>query len=148
MLGAKPLRETADHLMIVAAFTRWFDQFRSKNEILVPATAVDIIVLEKRSCGQYDVRDVRRLRHKLLMHAHEQVFTCKSAFHQRLIRTDGYRICVLDDHRGDRRTAMQCLILAGQNCSDAGLVEHPYRPVPDVKPFDQGLVESKNVRAD
>src|SRR4029078_1084631 len=58
MLGAKPLRQSADHFVITAAFARRLDQLRSKNEVLVPAAAVNIVVLEKRRCRKHDISDL------------------------------------------------------------------------------------------
>jgi hypothetical protein len=50
MLGTKPLRQSADDFVVAAALARRLDQFRSKNEVLMPAATIDIIVLEKRCC--------------------------------------------------------------------------------------------------
>src|SRR5262249_1786566 len=82
------------------------------------------------------------------VHAHEKVFARKSAFYLRLIRTNRHRICVLNDHGGDRRTTVQCFPITGEDRTDAGLVEHTYGPIPDVEPLGQGLVELEDVRTD
>src|SRR5215510_2236661 len=148
MLRTEPMREIADHLVIAAALAGWLDQFGSENEILVPATAVDIVVLQKCCRRENDVGDLRGLRHELLMHADEKILARKPALHLRLIGTHRNRIGVLAYHRSDRRAAMKGLALPGEDCTETRLTEHPHRAIPYAKTLDQGPVEPKNVGAD
>src|SRR5262249_56613194 len=40
MFGANTLCQLADHFMVVAAFARWFDQFRPQDKVLVTAATI------------------------------------------------------------------------------------------------------------
>src|SRR5262249_2934254 len=77
MFGTKPLCQPADDFVITAALAWWLDQLGSEDEILMPASAIDIIVFEKRCCRQNEVRDLRRFRHELLMHTDKEIFARK-----------------------------------------------------------------------
>ena len=134
--------------MIVAAFARWLDQFGTQNEVLVTAATINIVML-KKCCGRKDhIRHLRRLRHELLVHTDEEVVAGETALNLGLIRCDGNRIGILDDKRVNGTTALQYGHLAGQDCSDARLIEHAHRIVANIEPLNQCFVELKNISAD
>ena len=141
MLGAEPLGERRDHIVVGAAALRRLDRLRAELQILVAAGGVEVVVLEEHRRRQHDVGDARGVGHELLVHADEQVLARKAAPHLLLIGRDGQRIGVLDQHRLDRAAALQRLALAGQHRADARLVEAAHGLVARVEPFDQRLVE-------
>ena len=107
------------------------------------AAAIDVVVLEERRRRQHDVGHLRRLGHELLVHAGEQIVAGKAVLDLVLIGRNRHRVGVLDDHRRDRRAAVQRLAVAGQDRADARLIEHAHRAIPDIEPFDHRLVELK-----
>src|SRR5262245_13453624 len=122
--GAKTSGEGADQLVIVAAFPGRFNQFGSKNEILVPASPIAIVVLEKRRRRKHNVRHLRCLRLELLMDADEQILASEALLDLVLVGRNRNRIGVLDDQRLNGTTALQRLALAGEDRADARLVKH------------------------
>src|SRR5262245_61071855 len=148
VVGTKAFGECANHLMIVAAFARRLDQFGSENEILVSASAINIVVLEEGRRRERHICHLAWLRHELLMNADEQILASKALLDPVLIGRNRDRIGVLDDQRLNGTTALQRLLLAGQDPADARLVKHAHRAVTNVEALDQGLVELKNVSAD
>src|SRR5215510_1666925 len=148
VVSAKAFGEGANHFVIVAAFTRRLDQFGPENEILVPASAINIVVLEEGRRRKNHICHQSRLRHELLMTADEQILAGKAFLDLALIGRDRDRIGVLDDQRLNGTTTLQRLSLAGQNPADPRLIKHAHRAVTNVEALDQGLVELKNVGAD
>src|SRR5215510_12063378 len=148
VLRTKAFGERANHFMIVAAFPGRLDQFRPKNEILVPASAINIVVLEEGRCRKHHVCHLSCLRHELLMNADEEILASKALLDLVLVGRNRDRIGVLDDQRLNGTTALQRLSLAGQDPADARLVKHAHRAVTNVEALDQGLVELKNIGAD
>ena len=110
----------------------------------MPATPVDVVVLQEHGGRQDDVGHRRRLGHHLFVHADEKVLAAEAPLDLRLVRRDRHRVGVLDEHRRHRRTAEQGLRLAAKDRADARLVEEPDRGIADVAPFDERLVEAED----
>ena len=108
--------------------------------MLVAAGLVDVVVLQEHGGRQHHVGHPGGLGQKLLVHADEQVVAREPALDPVLVGRDRDRIGVLDEQRRDRRTAGQRIGIAAQDRADARLIEHPHRPVADVRPFDHRLV--------
>jgi hypothetical protein len=64
-------------------------------------------MLHEHGGRKHDVGHRSRFGHELLMHRHEQVFAGKALSHQRLFGRHRHRVGVLDQHRLDRRSALQ-----------------------------------------
>src|SRR5512132_3756645 len=96
VVGPKAFGERANHFVIVAAFTRRLDQFGPENEILVPASAINIVVLEEGRRRKYHICHLSRLGHELLMNADEQILAGKAFLDLVLIWRNRHRIGVLD----------------------------------------------------
>ena len=141
MLGAEPLRQRADHLVVRAALARRLDQLRPEQDVLAAAGEIEIVVLDEHGRGQDHVRDLRGVGHELLVHADEQIVAGKAALDRLLVGRDGERIGVLDEQRGDRRPAAQRRPVAGQDRADARLIEHADLRIAHVLAFDHGFVE-------
>ena len=109
--AAEPLQ----YFVVGAALARRFDQLGADRNMLVAAAVIEIVMLHEHGRGQNDVGHLRRLGHELLVHRHEQVFAGKPPAHQRLLRRHRHRVGVLDEHRLDRRAAVQRLGIAGQD---------------------------------
>ena len=112
------------------------------------AAAINIVMLKESGRWQHHVRHQCRLGHELFVHTDEQIIACEAALDLVLVGRNRHRIGVLDDKRMNLPAALQHFALAGQNCTDARLVEHAHRPVPNVEPFNQRLVELEYVCAD
>src|SRR4029079_12081603 len=97
---------------------------------------------------QHHVRHERRLGHELLMDTDEQIVPREPLLDPVLVGRHRHRIGVLNDERADGATALQNFAFAGQDCTNAGLIEHPYSAIPNVEPLNQRLVEAKNVGTD
>src|SRR5690606_18790300 len=110
----------------------------------MPAAAVDVVMLQEHGCWKYDVCELRRVRHELLMDADKKIIAQKAALHQPLFRRDIGGIRVLDQHGGDRRTAMKGVRIARQHRADPGLVERTYRWIGKGRALDQRLVEAED----
>ena len=140
MLGAEALRESAKNLVVGAALARRVDELRPDLEMLVAAAGIEIVVLHEHGRGQHDIGHERRLGHELLVHADEEILAGKTPFHELLLRRDGDRVGVLDQHRLDRRPVVERLGVAGENAADLRLVENADAFVDGVMAFDQRLV--------
>src|SRR5262249_10440310 len=134
--------------MIVAAFPWRFDQFGPENEILVPTTAINIVVLEKRRRRVPYIGGVRCLRHELLVYTAEEILASDSLLALVLVGRNRDRIGVLDDQRLNGGAALQRFAFAGQDRSDPRLVEHADRAIANVESLYQGFVELEYIRAD
>ncbi len=144
MLGAQPLGQRADHLVVVAAFAGRLDQLRPEQDVLAAAGGVEVVVLDEHGGGQDHVGDLGGVGHELLVHADEQIVAGKAALDRLLVGRDRNRIGVLDQQRGDRRAAEQRLRVAGEDRADARLVEHADRRIAQVAAFDQAVVEMED----
>ena len=103
----------------------------------MPASLVDVVMLDECRCRQHDVRDLRRLGHELFVHAHEEVLSREALVDQTELRCDHHRIRILDEHRGHRRPVAEGAPVTGEHRSDSRLIEHPDARVPHVEPFDE-----------
>ena len=144
MFGTEPPGERADHVVIGSAFAGRLDQLRSEQQVLAAAGQIDVVVLDEHGGGQDHVGNLRRVGHELLVHAHEQIVAREAALDRVLFGGDGNRIGVLNEHRGDRRPAAQCVLVAGQDRADARLIEHADRGIGGVLAFDQAFVEMED----
>ena len=99
------------------------DQFRAEIDVLVAAAAIDVVMFEEHGGGQHDVGEFCRVGHELLVHAGEQVVAQKALLHQALLGRDVDRVGVLDEQRGDRRAAVERILVAHQHRADARMVE-------------------------
>ena len=140
MLGADALGQRADHVVVGAAFARRLDQLGAEQDVLVAAALVDVVVLQEHGGRQHHVGHLRRRRHELLVHAHEQVLAGEAGLHLALLGRHLHRVHVLDEQRRDRRAALDVVGIAGQHRADARLVEHAHARVGDVEALDQRLV--------
>ena len=107
MFCAEALGEGADYVVVVAAFARRLNQFGTQDEVLVTATAIDIVVLKKCCRRKHHIRHLRGLRHELLVDTDEEIIASKTLLHLGLVRRNGNRIGVLDNERVNRTTALQ-----------------------------------------
>ena len=106
------LRQRADHLVVGTAFARRLDRLGAEHDVLVAAALIDVVVLHEHGRRQHQVGHPRGLGHELLVHADEQILAGKAALHHLLVGTHRNRIGVLDQHRGDRRTAAERIALS------------------------------------
>ena len=123
MTRTNPFSQRAQDVMVRPAFTRCIDQLRAKQNVLMATSLVEIIMFEKHRRGQNDVCDFSSLGHELLMHANEQIITCKTLLNLALLRRHSHRVHVLDKECRNRRPASR--VFAGQNSSNARLIELP-----------------------
>ena len=98
--------------------------------MLVAATLVDVVMLEKHGRRQDDVSHARGLGHKLLVDAGEQVVAREALLDEGLLGCDRNRIGVLDEDGGDRRPTGKIIGVVRQNGTDPCLIEHAYRWIP------------------
>ena len=124
MHGVEAAAERLQHLVVGAAFAGRIDQLGADRNMLVAAAVIEIVMLHEHGRRQHDIGHRSRLGHELLVHGDEQVLAGKTLAHQGLLRRHGHRVGVLDQHRLDRRSALQRLGVAGQDAPDLGLVEH------------------------
>jgi hypothetical protein len=85
MRHTEPLRQSADHLVIAAAFAGRIDELRPEQDVLAAAGLIDVVVLHEHGRGQDDVRHRGGLGHELLVRAHEQVIARETALHHILV---------------------------------------------------------------
>ena len=123
MLGADASSERGDHLVIRAAALGRVDHLGGELQVLMASGGVDVVVLQKHGGGQDDVGVARGVGHELLVDAGEQVIARKAAAHFLLMRRDGKRVRVLNQHGSHGRAAFQRLRLAGQDRADPRLVQ-------------------------
>ena len=55
MIGAKPLRQTADHRMVFAALARRVDLLRPDLEMHLAARGIEIVMLDHHGRRQHDI---------------------------------------------------------------------------------------------
>src|SRR5580658_816061 len=109
--------------------------------MLVAPGGVNVVVLEEHGGRQDDIGIARGVGHELLVDAHEKVFSRKAAAHFRLMRSDGERIGVLDQHRPNWRSPFERLGVAGQYRAYARLVKTANAQVADVQTLDHCLLQ-------
>ena len=119
MLGADAPSEIGDHLVIRAAPVRRLDHLWRELQVLVAAGGVNIVVFQEHGGWQDDIRIARGVGHELLVNAREEVVARKSAPDLLLIRSDGQRIGILDQHRANGPSPFQRLRLSRQYRADA-----------------------------
>ena len=142
MDGADASGDPLQHLVIGAALAGRIDQLRPDRDMLVAAAEIEIVVLHEHRRRQHDIGHHSRFRHELLMHDNKQVLARKALTHQRLFGRHCHRVGVLDQHRLDRRAAMQHLAIAGQDPPDLRLIEHAHAVVDRIEAFDDRFIES------
>ena len=98
-------------------------------------------MLQKHCRGQNDIRIPRGIGHELLVDANEQVIPGKSSAHLLLMRGDGERIGVLNQHGFYRRSALERVRFASQNCADARLVKTTNAGIAKVQTLDHRFVQ-------
>jgi hypothetical protein len=97
-------------------------------------------VLDEHGRRQDDIGRFRGVGHELLVYADEQIVAGKAALDGVLIGRDRNRIGILNEHRGHRRAAEQRFAVAGEDRTDARLVEHADRRVAQIAGFDHAIV--------
>jgi len=75
------------------------------------------------------------------MDADEQIIARETLAHETRFRGDYHWVGVLDEEGGDRRPVAEIAPVAGEDRTNARLVENAGRRVENVEPFDQGAVE-------
>ena len=97
--------------------------FRGELQMLMAPGGVNVVVLQKHGGGQDDIGVARRVGHELLVDAGEQILARKTATHFLLMRRDGKRVRILNQHGSHGRAALQRLRVAGQDRADPRLVQ-------------------------
>ena len=97
VLGAEPLGQRADHVVVRSAFAGRLDQLRPEQDVLAAAGQIEVVVLDEHGGGQHDIGGARGVGHELLVHADEQIVAGKAALDRLLIGGDGDRIGVLGE---------------------------------------------------
>ena len=141
MLGADASSERGDHLVIGAAALRRVDCLGGELQVLMASGGVEIVVLQKHGGRQDDVGIARGIGHELFVDAGEEVLARKAATHFLLIRRNGKRVRILDQHGSNGRAAFQRLRVAGQDRADPRLVQTTNACVSDVQPLDHRLLQ-------
>ena len=141
MLRAEPLRQLADHVVVLARLAERFDHLAGHLERRVSARGVEVVVLEERRGRQHHVGERRSLGHELLVHAGEQILAREARVHLVQLRADHRRVGVLDQQSGHRRAAFERLGVAGENRAETRLIELAHGTVDHVQTFDQRAVE-------
>ena len=68
VFGSQTARQFAQHPVVGAAFGIRLDNVTGDLQIGVATAKVDVIVFQKRSCGQHDIRHAGGFGQKLLVH--------------------------------------------------------------------------------
>ena len=142
MLGAEPLCECADHIVVGAGFRVRFDHPGAHQQVAVAAAHIDVVMLQEGRRRQHDVGIARGVGHELLVHGEEEVIAHESLTHLGRFRRHRRGVDVLHDDGGDRRAVAEVARVAGQHRADARHVEEPHRAVTRVEPFDQGGIDA------
>ena len=96
MLSTNPTRERANHFVVVTATFWWLDDLRTQQNMLVTTALIKVIMLEKHSGRKNNISDLGGLRHKLLVHANEKIFSREARMHSIKVRCHGHRVGVLN----------------------------------------------------
>ena len=144
MFRAQPFGQSANDFVIGAAFAGRLDELWSEQKILTATGGVEIVVLDEHGRRQHHVGHFCGIGHELFVHANEQILAGKAALDHLLVGGDSDRIGVLDQHSVDRRTAAERVLVAGEDLTDARLIEHADRGVAQVAAFDQAGIEMKD----
>ena len=95
----------------------------------MPATPVDVVVLQEHGGRQDDVGNRRSLGHHLLVHADEKVLAAEATLTFDWSGATDIGLVFWIEHRRHRRPAEQGLRFAAKDRADARLVEEPDRGI-------------------
>ncbi len=142
MLGAQPLRQLADDVVVGPALGERLEDRLVDLDRGVRAGLVDVGMLEEHGGRQDDVGHARRVGQELLVHGDEQVVAREAPVHLAEVGRDAHRVGVLDQQRVDRPAAGERVGLADQDRADPRLVEQADRRIAGVQALDQSSCPS------
>lgn len=110
----------ARHMVDTETFRQFFDdeevgahrfgrlhQFRTKQNVVLAAGAVDVVMFKEHGGRQHDIGHLSRFGHELLMHGDEEIVAQETLFHQPLFGRDIDGIGILYQQRRHRAAVAQ-----------------------------------------